>query len=79
VGIPRGDHAGIRDRAALDRVYGKVNDSPAAAKATMARLKGVWSSAPQWSLDRNRGRSAVPRLSSSSASRSRLDSFLGRP
>lgn len=27
-------------RAALDRVYGKVNDSPAGAKATMARLRG---------------------------------------
>jgi putative membrane-bound dehydrogenase-like protein len=43
-------------RAALDRVYGKVNESPAAAKATMARLKGVWRSAPQWSIDRDRGR-----------------------
>jgi putative heme-binding domain-containing protein len=43
-------------RAALDRVYGKVNDSPAGAKATMARLKGVWRSAPQWSLDHNRVR-----------------------
>ena len=48
------DDAAIR--AALDRVYGKVNESPAVAKATMARLKGVWSSAPQWSLDRGRGR-----------------------
>jgi putative heme-binding domain-containing protein len=43
-------------RAALDRVYGKVNDSPAAAKATMARLKGVWRSAPHWAIDRDRGR-----------------------
>jgi putative membrane-bound dehydrogenase-like protein len=43
-------------RAALDRVYGKVNDSPAAAKATMARLKGLWVGAPQWSIDRDRGR-----------------------
>jgi putative heme-binding domain-containing protein len=43
-------------RAALDRVYGKVNESPAAAKATMARLKKVWDEAPQWSIDRNRGR-----------------------
>ena len=43
-------------RAALERVYGKVNDSPAAAKATMARLKGLWVGAPQWSIDRDRGR-----------------------
>jgi putative heme-binding domain-containing protein len=43
-------------RSALDRVYGKVNDSPAAAKATMARLKGAWRSAPQWAIDRSRGR-----------------------
>jgi putative heme-binding domain-containing protein len=43
-------------RAALDRVYGKVNESPAAAKATIARLIGAWRSAPQWSIDRNRGR-----------------------
>jgi putative membrane-bound dehydrogenase-like protein len=43
-------------RAALDRVYGKVNESPAAAKATMARLKGVWRSTPRWAIDRDRGR-----------------------
>jgi putative membrane-bound dehydrogenase-like protein len=43
-------------RAALDRVYGTVNESPAAAKATMARLKKVWADAPKWSIDRDRGR-----------------------
>jgi putative membrane-bound dehydrogenase-like protein len=42
-------------RAALDRVYGKVNESPAAAKATMARLKKVWHEAPKWAIDRGRG------------------------
>ena len=43
-------------RAAIDRVYGRVNESPAAAKATMNRLKKLWAEAPQWSLDRGRGR-----------------------
>ena len=43
-------------RAALDRVYGSVNESPAAAKATMARLKKVWHESPKWSIDRGRGR-----------------------
>jgi len=43
-------------RAALDRVYGTVNESPAAAKATMARLKKVWADTPLWSIDRDRGR-----------------------
>jgi putative heme-binding domain-containing protein len=43
-------------RAALDRVYGKVNESPAAAKATMTRLKKVWADTPHWSIDRDRGR-----------------------
>jgi putative membrane-bound dehydrogenase-like protein len=43
-------------RAALDRVYGKVNESPAAAKATMARLRKAWADAPKGAIDRNRGR-----------------------
>ncbi len=43
-------------RAALDRVYGTVNESPAAAKASMARLKKVWADAPKWAIDRGRGR-----------------------
>jgi len=43
-------------RAALDRVYGKVNESPAVAKATMARLKKSWAAAPKGSLDSGRGR-----------------------
>ncbi len=48
------DDAAIR--AAVDRVYGKVNESPAAAKATMARLKKVWHEAPKWAIDHGRGR-----------------------
>ncbi|MEX0670080.1 MAG: PVC-type heme-binding CxxCH protein [Pirellulales bacterium] len=47
------DDAAIR--AALDRVYGTVNESPAAAKATMARLKKVWAGAPKWAIDGGRG------------------------
>jgi putative membrane-bound dehydrogenase-like protein len=47
------DDAAIR--AALDRVYGQVNESPAVAKATMARLKKVWADAPKWAIDRGRG------------------------
>jgi putative heme-binding domain-containing protein len=43
-------------RAAVDRVYGKVNESPAAAKATMARLKKAWTDTPKWAIDRDRGR-----------------------
>ena len=48
------DDAAIR--AALDRVYGKVNESPAVAKATMARLKTTWAAAAQGSIDHGRGR-----------------------
>ena len=49
-------------RAAVDRVYGRVNESPAAAKATMARLKEAWRSAPQWSIDRDRGRAVFTKV-----------------
>jgi putative membrane-bound dehydrogenase-like protein len=52
-------------RAALDRVYGRVNESPAAAKATMARLKGVWTGAPKWALDRARGRAVFEKACAS--------------
>jgi putative membrane-bound dehydrogenase-like protein len=53
------DDAAIRET--LDRVYGKLNESPAAAKATMARLKKAWAEVPKWAIDRNRGRGVFER------------------
>ncbi len=48
-------------RAAIDRVYGKVNESPAAARATMARLKKLWGDAPKWAIDAARGQAVFNR------------------
>ena len=43
-------------RAALDALYGRVNESPAAATATMARLKKAWNDVPKWAVDPSHGR-----------------------
>ncbi len=56
--------ANAETRAALDRLYGKVNASPAAAKATMDRLRRAWHAAPKWAIDQGRGRAVFARACS---------------
>jgi putative membrane-bound dehydrogenase-like protein len=53
---------GIRDpaiAARVDATWGRLNESPAAARAAMARLKKTWAEAPQWAVDHKRHGLAV--------------------
>ncbi len=59
---------GLRDTAVAARVeaiYGRLNESPAAARATMARLKKAYAEAPSWAVDRERGRMIFARACAS--------------
>ena len=52
----------LRDEATaarVDAIWGRLNESPAAARATMARLKKTWAEAPQWAVDHKRHGLAV--------------------
>ncbi len=45
----------------LDKAFGRVTDSPAAAKATMARFKKTFNEAPLWAFDVNVGKAVFQR------------------
>jgi len=46
----------------VNALWGKLNESPAAAQATMARLAKIWAEAPKWAIDhRDHGRTVFTR------------------
>jgi len=57
---------GLRDAGVAPRVeamWGRLNESPAAAKATVARLRTTWDGAPKWAIDhRGHGRAVFTRV-----------------
>ena len=50
--------------AALDRVWGRANESSADAKATIARIRDVYRNAPVWSYELEAGRKVYERACS---------------
>ena len=55
----------LRDPAIVtkvDALWGRFTESPAAARATMARLKKTWAEAPKWAVEKSHGRTVFTRV-----------------
>jgi putative membrane-bound dehydrogenase-like protein len=72
--VPRDDLTAVQVRqlrglgdeavgARVDALWGRLNESSEAARATMARLKKVWAEAPAWAIDHDgHGRAVFTRV-----------------